>query len=246
MNRAVLSVEFLGLPGSGKSALSCRLGRFLSERGFAVDETSFHLSHGPRRMVRVVRKSIHVCAEILRHPVYAAGVIATVGATGQPGHWIFLKMSFNWLLVSSLLRAPRHGATIALHDQGLFQALWSIGLGSGAGAIETTCARLGGAMPVASLVVLVEADRRAIRARLESRPENDSRLDRRGGDQDDLQRRAEDLMQVVRSRLDTMRGDPCGPGLVVVQNADGGLEACARDLGERIERLVHEEKEDRP
>ncbi|HKY31054.1 MAG TPA: hypothetical protein VJV23_00865, partial [Candidatus Polarisedimenticolia bacterium] len=173
-----MSVELLGLPASGKSTLSRRAAEVLSSRGVVVAQRSWDLAHGIPRWERRTRKAARVAAEAALHPLHAAWSAAAIARSGQPGAADVGRMTFNWLLVAGLERRRGEAGGIELHDQGIFQALWSIGFGAGRGAATAVAAALGPRMPLPSVLAVVRAGPQTVERRLSARPDADSRLDR--------------------------------------------------------------------
>ncbi len=176
MMRGGVTVELGGLPGCGNASLSRRVADFLSGRSLHAREPTYRLDHGPEVLERTIRKSFHVTREILRHPGYAARSESALRSTEQESLVIMMKMLFNWLLVSSLLRQERRSPGVTLLDQGIFQALWSIGLG-GRAAVSSMARALGDEIPMPDAVVVVEASLASVTHRLQLRRGHDSRAD---------------------------------------------------------------------
>jgi thymidylate kinase len=178
MRRDSILVEFLGLPGAGKSALSRRVAAELQRRRLPVDEPSRPLAHDISRASRARRKSLRVALELLRHPLDGARAARILAGSRQPSAGECARLLFNWLLVTSLARDARRRAGLHLIDEGLAQGAWSVAL---EGRLESALALLA-ALPAGTapdVVVVLESSPAAIAARLQSRPEHDTRLDSR-------------------------------------------------------------------
>ncbi len=177
MCRTSISVEFLGLPGAGKSELSRRVAQILAARGIPVDQPSYVLAHGLGLAARAARKSTRVLREAALHPGRTSVSARAIAGSGQPSLFVFGKMLFNWLLVSDLVRTGRRTAGVHLYDQGVFQALWSIGFGGDAGSIDGLAGELWGQIPLPDVVTVLEASIPTVEQRLRACPEFDSRID---------------------------------------------------------------------
>ena len=81
LRRDALLVEFLGLPGAGKSALSSRVAGRLRHLPFPVHEPSYGLAHGIGFAARIARKSARVAGEIALHPLQAARAASVLART---------------------------------------------------------------------------------------------------------------------------------------------------------------------
>lgn len=235
-----LSVEFLGIPGAGKSAVSSRVGLILGERGFPVDDLSYRLAHGRTRTRRFIRKSFHVAKELLSHPFVSLRAIRAIACVQHPSLRVLAKMVFNWLLVSALARRGRKPG-IHLCDQGIFQGLWSIGFGGGTEAVGLAAEKLWGLVPGPDLVVVIEADLPAILHRLRLRQERKSRIDRIYEQHPEILEGCARLLEATATALDAIRGRDPSIGVVVLRCQDeGDLDSESRRLASIIEDLLEE------
>lgn len=195
-----LTVEFLGLPGAGKSTLSHRLADLLARRGVAVAQASYDLAHGPTTGRRRMRKAMHVARELLRHPVAALGAARVIRHTEQPDLATRLKLWFNWLLVLALGRAARRDPRVHLFDQGVLQAVWSIALEDRSEAALALLDSAGARAAMPDVAVFVVAGLAAVQQRLHARGSRDSRIDRRPTDPQ-LLRRGEHLVERIHQAI---------------------------------------------
>src|SRR5262249_23602985 len=149
-------VEFLGLSGAGKSAVSHEVAARLRGRGFPIREPTRALTPGRRGRSTWQRalKSLHVARELVTHPLSSLRSLSYVSSTRQRRLSLVFRMGFNWLVVSSLMRTRR--PWLHLLDQGVFQALWSIGLEARFGAIREPGRRLLAMLPAPDVVVVIE------------------------------------------------------------------------------------------
>lgn len=178
MGTNIAAVEFLGMPGSGKSALSRRVGELLSESGIPIDQTTYSLAHCFGRRRRVAHKAFFVLRDILCNPKYSILSSLLIPRTGQRSAIDLIKVLFNWLFVSSVMRHYSDFAGIALVDEGNCQALWSIGFSAESESKLLEMENLAALMPMPGLLVIVEADSRCIEARLQARERHDSRIEK--------------------------------------------------------------------
>lgn len=236
-----VSVEFLGLPGVGKSSVSRRVAEILSQRGLPVTQPTYSLDHGPSPFTRGLIKSWYVAAETLFHPGYAVVSARSLHATGQVSTRVLFKMVFNWLLVSALMRRRQDEGAIHLFDQGIFQALWSIGLGAKNGAIDHVGRDLAGRFPAPTVVAVIEADVATIASRLGERSGRDSRADSwRAGDMKSFKLSVsllEEAKALLRSLTDPFKSIRT---ILVHNDHDGDLEGNAARLAGDIERIFKE------
>ncbi len=168
---AGICVEFLGLPGAGKSTISRLVAGLLHERGVAVTDPAPDAARPDRSLTRGATKLWYAGRALLRHPGHAARWIRLIVHSRQrrlADAWTILV---NWLYL--LDRVGRHHTAPGVHvmDQGLFQALWSLAYGAGASVIPTAAVlkELQAALPSRCVVVLVEVGCGAALARLRQR-----------------------------------------------------------------------------
>jgi len=232
-----LSVELIGMPGSGKSTLSRRVAARLQAAGITVAQPSHDLAHGIARWRRLAGKSRHVARELIGHPADALRAVCAVRSTRQRRTGDVFKMTFNWLLVSRLLRRRPAAREVHLHDQGVLQALWSIGFGGAPGAAGRMARRMEGRVPLPDVVVIVRASEGTVARRLAGRTDRDSRLDAASGDRAAL-RLAADLLAEVLGVLEGWRRRPGGPRVIELDNeTDESLETAAAGLAADVQKL---------
>jgi broad-specificity NMP kinase len=177
MNRRSISVEFFGMPGVGKSMLSNRVAEIIRQREILVEQRMYALAHQISRARRVVIKSIHVMKDVLLNTRYTILSTKAIIATKQRSMTDLIGVLFNWLFVSSFVRRDRHFHGIRLLEEGIFQALWSIGFSSKRGVLAIM-KTLSTWIPTPTIVIIVEASHATIEHRLHARPGQDSRLER--------------------------------------------------------------------
>ncbi len=175
---AGLCVEFLGLPGAGKSTMSRVLADLLHERGIAVTDPAPRAASVDPPLTRWATKLWYAARALVRHPGHTAFWIRLIVRSRQrrlADAWTILV---NWLYL--LDRVGRHHTAPGVYvmDQGLFQALWSLAYGAGASVIPTAAVlkELQAALPSRCVVVLVDVGSSAALARLRQRRLGWSRL----------------------------------------------------------------------
>jgi hypothetical protein len=221
-------VEFFGLPGVGKSYVAALMRRGLSDLGIASRIADRGVSPEVTGHVRVRRKLRSVATQGLAHPVRS---IRALGAIGQRDASSSLSRSVQWLVTQALFAQARRSGGVHLFQEGVLQALWSIGL---RGSPERMLGLLRGDAldPIlADLAVVVEAPMEVVRSRLGSRGSGHSRTERLG----QAEREAELARgQELLVELLGWWGSVGGPGRVVhVTNASDGppdIEAAVRRI----------------
>ena len=122
-------IEFMGLPGSGKSTIAACLESDLRQRGIKTVSRSLELAdHAPflwrqcRRFLRVVRN-----AGRCRHLYLDA--FKLIATSGQKSSLDLAKVTWNfWSVVALMADCRASRDSVIIIDQGLFQAIWSIQL----------------------------------------------------------------------------------------------------------------------
>ena len=174
-NRSLI-VEFVGLPGVGKSTLSRRIAVELTSNHSRVTEPIRRIDNRSG-LYRVLSKGRFAAEHAIRSPRSAIEATRTIRATEQPTTADHVRVSFNFQYVAGVVTRARLALGVTLLDQGPYQALWSIGLRSPAGWGDLLD-RFEGLLPriAPDLVVLVEADVETIEDRLRSREGGGTRV----------------------------------------------------------------------
>jgi hypothetical protein len=198
-------IEFLGLPGCGKSTLARLVGDHLKEQGLRVKEPTYILDHQLHKAARRRTKFRLLTSFSARNPRTALADLLIILRTRQASLSDMQKASFNWLYISCLATGQPASPVVTLLDQGIAQAVWSIAL---AARRETWVDLLAqgrwrnGGLP--DLVVSVHADLATIGERLDARTTRVSRMDHLGHDLHAL-RRGEAICGVIATTLRAMR-----------------------------------------
>jgi hypothetical protein len=234
-----LVVEFVGLPGVGKSQATRLVAARLAAMGTPARSSALRVNHelGPWR--RVLYKSGVSAAEVLGRPGYASRVGRALMRTGQRSRVDVVRLSYNWLFLVGLLRRARTRPVVELLDEGIFQLLWSIGFAGRERVIRDCSSTLlegrVSEVPMPDVLVVVEAPLELIEARLASRGSRDGRLDRADASQRHAALvRGADLLAEVLSEDVGLVGGVSGPLLRRVRNGDPG------ELDADVDALVDE------
>ena len=175
MTAPSLSVEFFGMPATGKSTLSRLVAEHLEKRGLPVFQPSYDLAHGGGSGRRLLLKVGAVARGCILHPIDSGREVARLES------WTHCspRVLFNWLLVTALLRRSRNKTGIHLFDQGVLQGLWSIGFEADRdGTLKFLQHPRSQVAGWPSLVIDVHASLEQLEARIRARPANRSRVDR--------------------------------------------------------------------
>jgi hypothetical protein len=136
-----------------------------------------------------------------------------------------MRLTYNWLFLSGLLRRARTRPVIELLDEGIFQLLWSIGLAGGEGSIRECSVMLlrrpARAVAMPHMVVLVEAPLETVQARMAGRGSRAGRVDRMAiAEQSRALERGADLLTEVLSDGVGLIGPDSGPVVRRVRSGD--------------------------
>jgi hypothetical protein len=173
-------VEFVGLPGAGKSEVSRAVATLLRARGLVVFEPSYHLDHATPLAGRRVSKLWLAARGWAHNRAQSRFWLHTLAQSHQPGARRRRAVTVNWFYLLGSAHRCADVPGIHVFDQGLLQGLWSIGYAADRPDVISLSllARLRRALPPRALVVLVEADIPTIRQRLAARNTGRSRLER--------------------------------------------------------------------
>lgn len=217
-----LVIEFLGLPGAGKTTAAALLRRSLAEDGiatvFAPEITRDDLPDRPRFLARAA-----LILRALPHWRRDLPLLGAILAIRQRRFRDRLKAIYNgWTLLSLHARLP--GSAIAVLDQGLMQAIWSFHLFSpDEPDITRWVTRLGARLRGDHLVIYLSQPASLCRERLEMRESRHSRLQDRAIAQDQaLWQRAERICEDIARAT---------PGTITIEaGKDGPAGIVARVL----------------
>ncbi|GAB2651792.1 P-loop NTPase family protein [Kribbella swartbergensis] len=163
-----LVVELCGLPGAGKSTLAGALIPELARHGHAVRAGASTIAPTVGATRRILVKASLALAETLAHPKFSAACVAAIARTRQPSFADLLRCSVQWIVTQRLLRSARREPGVRVVDEGVLQALWSIGLrGNPEPVLRTLASSQVWAGP--DLVVVVAVPVEVVAERLASR-----------------------------------------------------------------------------
>lgn len=169
-------VEFLGLPGIGKSTLSRRAAIELTNQHSPVSEPIRQIDDRPG-LYRILSKARFAAKNHIQNPKNALATTGSIRAVDPGSTTDLLRVAFNLHYVTGVTACARSTTSVTLLDQGLYQGIWSVGLHSPSDwshLFDQFDDVLSRAAP--DLVVLVEADTETIAERLRSREDGDTRF----------------------------------------------------------------------
>jgi hypothetical protein len=155
-----LVVELCGLPGAGKSSLAALTVEAFRQRGVVVPDPAGGVGPQMSSMLRATGKSALVAGAVLRQPGSALRSAMAVGESQQPSSSDALHRWVQWTVAQERVRRARRMRQTALLDEGVVQALWSMGLfGDVEPMLRTITRRRGGyAQPDLTVVLEVPSD----------------------------------------------------------------------------------------
>ena len=230
---ANLLVTFVGLPGTGKSTLCARVATLLRERGIpccVCEEAAYR---------KYRNKAGWLAREVIGHPWRAARSLRAILATHQPTVLDLVKMVVNWFCLSFLIRRAARAGGVALFDEGLFQALWSIGLGARNPDWMSSLPALDPMPPAPNLTVVVRSRLETVERRLAARPVCGSRLEQWLPHDPGILTKAGGLMNLIEKLVSSHSGrtdDMCV--LMIDNDQNDALEANASMIAEAVEDLL--------
>ncbi len=219
-------VEFLGLPGAGKTTIARALTAAMPGAELATEGLDATTSTAPR----MLRKVLALATEAVARP--GPSIVATrrMWASGQGGATAILRRTTAWLVAQRLAARGRRRGVVAVLDEGSLQAIWSSGLvGDHRHLIDAWSSRPDRwRRPDLVVVLRVEVDHAA--ARLSSRGDPHSRVERAAsGDRTRLLQRGQAVLDDIVEILE--RGELAHRGVVVVDVAcDDTLEDTLRTV----------------
>jgi AAA domain len=123
-----LTVELAGLPGSGKSRLARMLVRGLGERGIPVSQPQAPMGVSVPTARRLARKAAACATTAVSAPRHTTRLAQGVLASGQPSRPDAAARLVQLLVALNVAALPGGTPGVSIVDEGLVQALWSIGL----------------------------------------------------------------------------------------------------------------------
>lgn len=172
MNKKGLVVEFVGIPGSGKSTLSIGVCNLLKKEAIKVETPVLNISRY-NRVRRSVIKLYYLLNYIFFHPVRSVKSYRFILSTKQSSTKDLIKMILNYFFILKIL--DKYKDRLILLDQGYCQAFWSIYFSAEKDFNHEFFNENKLFWP--DIIIEVEADREVVRRRLSERSGNKSRME---------------------------------------------------------------------
>jgi hypothetical protein len=168
-------VELFGLPGSGKSHLARELLRISADIGPPIDLAAASVGPAVPSLTRRARKVGLLTGQTLRRPVPSFITMRSIVSSQRP-RAEGLGRCVQWAITQRLLTSAGCSPGVHLFDEGLLQALWSVGLRGDVTPTLRVVEERSGRCAMPDLVVTVHTSIDAIEERLATRPSRHSRL----------------------------------------------------------------------
>lgn len=169
-------IEFMGLPGAGKSTIAHGVCAKLREFGHHPAWGPDAFMHTRPALLRA-HKLARIAAYGVFHPVHAAGAAKRSWSFPQPSRSTAMRLMGNWLYVNAVCSVRPHPDDLVVLDQGLGQGLYSLALQSDDNWMSAVRKVLTGG-PYPDVVVSVEAPGPIVRERLRLRADAYSATER--------------------------------------------------------------------
>ena len=169
-----MTVELTGIPGSGKSHLARTLVGRLAARGVPVVLPQAGMGPKVPTGRRLARKAVAVAGATVTGPVQTMALSRGLLRSGQPGRADIAGRLVQALIAQDAAARAVRREGVSILDEGLVQALWSIGL---RGDVHPVLALWGAVAerPPSQLLVVLETSPDVALARLAARPSQHSR-----------------------------------------------------------------------
>jgi hypothetical protein len=125
--RSALLIEFCGLPGAGKSHLADALVAGLRREGIPARDGDASIAPGVAPVRRIPRKLLAAGREVLDDPAAAARVGLAIARAERDAVDVVTR-SLQWFVTQRILDRAAGRAGVHVFEEGVLQALWSIGL----------------------------------------------------------------------------------------------------------------------
>lgn len=217
-------VELCGLPGAGKSYIASRIVAAAARRGTVVRVADAAVSADVAFRSRLRRKTRLAGAYSLHHPAKVVRLARQIGRSGQPTARDVVSGWLQWVVTQRLLEESKHTACVHLFEEGMLQALWSLGLRGDLATILRPVQMERVRLVVPDLVIVVDAPLAVIARRLQSRQSLHSRTQSLDGAERDgeLRRGLALFEELVGPSLRWLSASGC---VVRLANPDGGPRA---------------------
>jgi hypothetical protein len=221
------------MPGAGKSTLARRVFEIIRERGMPVYQHKEPEGTGWIKKLCLLGSFTRFS---LCNPGYSFLSARAILASRQRSRADLTSAWLAWFDTSSFIQRHKSMTGVYLTDHGIFQSLWSIGFRADKANLVGMANSLQRWMPMADLVVVVEASPATIEHRLIGRCVHASRLETWLSDDPELLARSVALLKEVKETLMQISGRRADVRVLEVDNdQDHTLEANAGQIADAIQ-----------
>ena len=238
-----LIVEFVGLPGAGKTTISHALVNRFRRGGVPVTEPTFDLSQKPGRIgFRQLRFAMRLFAG---HPILTLRWMDLVVASRQKSARDFIITSLNLLYSCALVRQSGRRPGVHIFDQGLLQAILSVQYSSRqppdhaslAAAVDESIG-----VNARNVAVFVQASPEIVMTRLQQRCGRLSRLERLDSTEEFTHALSRYVAAVAHlEQLAAILEDRLGHRFTIItlsNKSDNSVDSAAEELFGRLVEIV--------
>lgn len=224
-------VEFVGLPGVGKTTTSRAVAAKLESQEYHVNEPTRRIAARSRHH-RVASKARFVIASFVSQPRIGMATSRAIFASGQKSVSHLSKVLFNFHYTAGVVASCQQSGCLCLLDQGPYQGIWSIGFSSSQewstviNQFESPLSQL-----TPDLVVFVEADETTIADRLRNRTKGKTRFEPGTSDFDRALNGYEHLKSVVTTIENGVQS------VVITNETREDLRSNSNRISELIQRI---------
>ena len=231
-------LEFVGLPGSGKTTIACKFVEGLQERNASVCFRAIALSDSRSAIIRHLVRGWFIVRRVFAERRAYWSLVRLVVRSSQDRKLNLLKMVWNGWTVLALISVCRRQGKVLVSDQGIGQMLWSIGFSASRPLDWELVQKIFNYIRCEDFVfVIVNVESGIAMERLGSREGSDSRMeDARVLNDNEQWRRAESMVQEVAERIRELV--PGGVFVEVDANGEKSPETLANEI-----LLAHEKLE---
>lgn len=184
-----LVIELCGLPGAGKSYLANEVRAAAAGDKLDIQMPTGAVGPAVPSVRRIGRKLRLVTEATLRQPVRSADAMRRIAGSGQGGAGPITSRWVQWVATQRLMAVARSTPGVHLFDEGVTQALWSLGLRGDLSTILAALRQTVGRWEHPDLIIVLDLPIELIDRRLSERPSRHSRLQ----DLDDAEERRAEL-----------------------------------------------------
>lgn len=170
-----MNIEFFGLPGVGKTTLASALVDAIGVAGGRASLATARVGPEETAVLRYLTKAGKVGVATMRHPLASLHLLRATAGSAQESLGQVLKRWADFMVAQAILSSSRRSQSAVL-DQGVFQAVWSMGLrGDISGPLERLTESQG-VWILPDLLIVVDAPVTEVIDRLRARPSRHSRV----------------------------------------------------------------------